>query len=111
MNHDIAYVNVRSLRDQIRDVLENAHYLRQRYVVTHHGNAIAQILSVQSAPQEATQISVTTFRLRTREILDMVSRHGKSYVVSTHGRSMAVICPIPEDVPVEAVHDQAGSVE
>lgn len=106
MNHDVAYVNVRSLRDQVRDILENAHYLGQRYVVTHHGNAIAQILAIESAPQEATQISVTTFRLKSREILDTVSRHGKSYIVSTHGRAMAVICPVQDRPNIEPPGNQ-----
>ena len=102
MSNDVRFVNVRNLRDQVRDILESAYYLGSWYIVTNHGRPVAQIVSPTSVSMPgAAEIPVTDVRLKTREILESVFFHGQSYLILTYGKAMAIICPVQEGLDVE----------
>ena len=111
MSNDVRFVNVRNLKDQVRDILESAYYLGSWYIVTNHGRPVAQIVSPKSISMPgAAEISVTDVRLKTRELLESVYFHGQSYLILTYGKAMAIMCPVQEGIAANAL-DQVASFE
>ena len=91
---DYRRTNVANMRVKIKDILDGTAFLRHRYIVTRHGEPVAQITPPPpSSPPGGEIISVTDIRNRTREILDAV-HNGRTFLVFRYGRLDAIMQPV-----------------
>jgi prevent-host-death family protein len=92
-NTQPTFISVRDLRNRIRDVLDSAQFLNHCYIITSHGNPIAQVNPPSSA-QGVDSVTVTDMRIRTKEILEAVYYDNKVFLILRHNKAAAVIQPI-----------------
>jgi antitoxin (DNA-binding transcriptional repressor) of toxin-antitoxin stability system len=110
MSHnEYRYVDIVTLRDDTKDILDGTHFLEHRYIVTKRRTPVAQIIPPTSDTKDTNRITVTDIRLKAREILQAV-QEGKTFLVLRHGRADAIICPIPKEMsPTNAVAGDTGT--
>jgi len=90
------HVNVRTFRSDIKEILDGTRFLSHHYVVTRHGQAVAQLVPLDRADgeQDPDDITVTQVRIRTREILEAVCHRERTFLIVRHGRPEAILCPL-----------------
>lgn len=89
------FINVRDLRDELRNVLDRTQFLAQRYIVTTHGKPMAQLTA--PVDTEADSITATDLRIKSRTILEAVHFHGKSFQVLRYGKPAAMLSPVQKN--------------
>lgn len=87
------HVNVRTFRNEIKEILDGTRFLKRQYIVTNYGQPVAQVLPPDEL-KEADDLTVTDVRIKTREILEAVCQQSKTFQIVRHGRADALICPL-----------------